>query len=45
MEDVNPVQISNQLGQIVVQLAAIREALEKLVVQNDHTTYSQTKRY
>ena len=45
MEDVNPVQISNQLGQIVAQLAAIREALEKLVIQNDHPTYSQTKRY
>ena len=42
MEDV---KISNQLGQIVAQLAAIREALEKLVSQNDHTTYSQTKRY
>jgi hypothetical protein len=45
MEDVNPGQISNQLGQIVAQLAAIREALEKLVAQNDHPTYSQAKRY
>ena len=45
MEDVNPVQISNQLGQIVAQLAAIREALEKLVAQQDHPTYNQTKRY
>ena len=45
MEDVNPGQISNQLGQIVAQLAAIREVLEKLVAQQDHTTYSQTKRY
>jgi regulator of replication initiation timing len=45
MEDVNPVQISKQLGQIVAELSAIREALEKLVAQNDHPTYSQTKRY
>jgi hypothetical protein len=45
MEDVNAEQISNQLGQIVAQLAAIREVLEKLVGQNDHPTYSQTKRY
>ena len=45
MEDVNAVQISDQLGQVVAQLAAIREALEKLVAQNDHPTYSQTKRY
>jgi uncharacterized protein YkwD len=45
MEDVNPVQISNQLGQIVAQLSAIREALEKLVAQSDHPAYNQTKRY
>jgi hypothetical protein len=45
MDDVNPGQISIQLGQIVAQLAAIREALEKLVAQNDHPTYSQSKRY
>jgi predicted component of type VI protein secretion system len=45
MEDVNPVQISNQLGQIVAQLSAIREALEKLVAQSDNAAYSQTKRY
>jgi predicted component of type VI protein secretion system len=45
MEDVNPGQISKQLGQIVAQLAAIREALEKLVAMQDHPAYSQTKRY
>ena len=45
MEDVNPEQISTQLGQIVAQLAAIREVLEKLVSTQDHPTYSQTKRY
>lgn len=45
MENVNAVQISGQLGEIVTQLAAIREALEKLVAQNDHPTYTQTKRY
>jgi hypothetical protein len=45
MEDVNPGQISNQLGQIVVQLTAIREVLEKLVTTQEHPTYSQTKRY
>ena len=45
MEDVSPDQISNLLGQVVAQLAAIREALEKLVAQNDHPTYTQTKRY
>jgi hypothetical protein len=45
MEDVNPVQITNQLGEIVAQLAAIREALEKLVAQQDHPAYSQAKRY
>ncbi len=45
MNDVNAVQISDQLGQIVAQLAAIRETLEKLVAQQDHPTYSQTKRY
>ncbi len=45
MEDVNPVQVSNQLGQIVAQLSAIREALEKLVAQSDNAAYSQTKRY
>ena len=45
MDDVNAVRISDQLGQIVAQLAAIREALDKLVAQQDHPTYSQTKRY
>ncbi|HKJ60582.1 MAG TPA: hypothetical protein VKA94_01110 [Hyphomicrobiales bacterium] len=45
MEDVNAVQISDQLSQVVAQLAAIREALEKLVAQNDHPTYTQAKRY
>lgn len=45
MEDVKAGQISAQLAQIVAQLAAIREALEKLVAQNVHPTYSQTKRY
>ena len=45
MEDINPVQISDQLGQIVAQLTAIREALEKIAVLQDHPTYSQTKRY
>ena len=45
MEDVYPVLISTQIDQIVTQLTAIREALEKLVAQNDHPTYSQTKRY
>jgi hypothetical protein len=45
MDDVNAVRISDQLGQIVAQLAAIRLAIEKLVAQQDHPTYSQTKRY
>jgi hypothetical protein len=45
MADVDAAQISTQLGQIVAQLAAIREALEKLIAQNDHPSYSQTKRY
>ena len=45
MEDVSAVRISDQLGQIVAQLAAIRLALEKLVAQQDHPTYSQEKRY
>jgi hypothetical protein len=45
MEDVKPGEISIQLSQIVAQLAAIREALEKLVAQNDSATYSQSKRY
>ena len=45
MDDVNAVRISDQLGQIVAQLAASREALDKLVAQQDHPTYSQTKRY
>lgn len=45
MQDAEAVQISNQLAQIVAQLAAIREALEKLVSQSDHPTYSQAKRY
>lgn len=45
MEGVDAGQISNQLSQIVAQLAGIREALEKLIAQNDHPTYSQAKRY
>jgi hypothetical protein len=45
MDDVNPVQIANQLSQIVAQLSAIREALEKLVAQSDNAAYSQSKRY
>ena len=45
MDDVNAVRISDQLGQIVAQLAAIREALDKLGAQQDHPTYNQTKRY
>jgi hypothetical protein len=45
MDDVNAVRISDQLGQIVAQLAAIRLAIEKLVAQQDHPTYSQEKRY
>ena len=45
MDDVNPVQIANQLSQIVAQLSAIREALEKLVAQSDNQAYSQAKRY
>jgi hypothetical protein len=45
MEDVNAGKISDQLAQIVAQLAAIREALEKLVTQNEHPNYSQAKRY
>ena len=45
MEDVNAIRISDQLGQIVAQLAAIRLAIEKLVAQQDHPTYNQEKRY
>ena len=45
MQDPDASQISSQLAQVVAQLAAIREALEKLVAQNDHPSYSQTKRY
>jgi hypothetical protein len=45
MDDVNAMRISDQLGQIVAQLAAIRLAIEKLVAQQDHPTYSQEKRY
>jgi hypothetical protein len=45
MEDVNVVQISSRLGQIVTELAAIREVLEKIVAQQDHPAYSQEKRY
>jgi hypothetical protein len=45
MEDVNAVQISNRLGQIVTELAAIRELLEKLAAQQDHTANNMTKRY
>jgi hypothetical protein len=45
MQEANALQISNQLGRIVIELAAIREALEKLVAQQDHPTYSQEKRY
>jgi len=45
MEDKTAVRISDQLGQIVAQLAAIRLAIEKLVAQQDHPAYSQAKRY
>jgi hypothetical protein len=45
MEDKTAVRISDQLGQIVAQLAAIREALEKFVALQEHPAYSQAKRY
>ncbi len=45
MNDSYALQISNQLGKIVIELAAIRAALEKLVAQQDHPTYTQEKRY
>ncbi len=45
MQDAYALEISTQLAQIVAQLAAIREALEKLAAQQDHPTYSQAKRY
>ncbi|HET7214747.1 MAG TPA: hypothetical protein VFL79_14230 [Terriglobia bacterium] len=45
MQDAYALQISSQLAQIVAQLAAIREALEKFVAQQDHANYSQEKRY
>jgi len=45
MQEEYAAEISKQLAQIVAQLAAIREALEKLVTQKDHPTYTQTKRY
>jgi hypothetical protein len=45
MEDVSTMRISDQLGQIIAQLAAIRLAIEKLVAQQDHPAYNQTKRY
>ena len=44
MDDLNAAQISSQMAQIVIQLAAIRAALEKLAAQQDHP-YTQTKRY
>ena len=44
MDDLNAVQISSQMAQIVIQLAAIRAVLEKLAGQQDHP-YTQTKRY
>lgn len=45
MQDAYAAQIANHLAEIVAELAAIREVLEKLAAQNDHTSYSQTKRY
>ncbi|HEX5413188.1 MAG TPA: hypothetical protein VFZ27_15150 [Terriglobia bacterium] len=45
MQDAYTLQISSQLGLIVAELAAIRLALEKLIAQQDHPTYTQTKRY
>ncbi|HEV2247481.1 MAG TPA: hypothetical protein VGW37_12575 [Terriglobia bacterium] len=45
MQDAYALEISSQLAQIVAQLAAIREAIEKFVALPDHPTYSQTKRY
>ncbi len=45
MQDAYALQISSQLAQIVAQLAAIREALEKFVALQDHPSYSQAKRY
>ena len=45
MQEVSALQISTQLGQIVIELAAIREVLEKLVAQQDHPAYTQDKRY
>jgi len=44
MQEANAVQIANQLGQIAAQLAAIREALEKIAAQQSHP-YIQTKQY
>ena len=45
MQEANALLISNQLGKIVIELAAIREALEKLTTQQDHTANNMTKRY
>lgn len=45
MQDAYALEISSQLAQIVAQLAAIREAIEKFVALQDHPTYSQAKRY
>ena len=45
MQEEYATEISKQLAQIVAQLAAIRKALEKYVAQQDHPTYTQTKRY
>jgi len=44
MEDVNTVEISKQMAQIVIELAAIRTALERLAESQEHI-YTQTKRY
>ena len=45
MQDAYAMRSSDQLAEIVAQLATIRLALEKLVAQQDHPTYSQEKRY
>ncbi len=45
MQDAYAAQIANRLAEIVAQLAAIREALEKFVALQEHPTYTQQKRY
>ncbi|HUX10253.1 MAG TPA: hypothetical protein VMW51_06390 [Terriglobia bacterium] len=44
MDDLVAVEISKQMAQIVIELAAIRAALERLAESQEHT-YTQTKRY